>query len=124
MTYRSRYMNRTQLPPAIDLLITDETNPRSLRFQLDRITSLVDKLPSVEGPIGLDVIRRIVTDLDYRVKTADPISLCELEPDGTLAKLKELLDQIAADLPRLAEAISARYLVHTEARQFLTGTGR
>ena len=124
MTYRSRYKNLTKLAPVIDLLVTDETNPRSLRFQLDRIAKLMNKLPSVEGPVGLDAIQRIVMDLQYRVKTADPIQLCETGDDGALVHLETLLKQIADDLPRLAEGVNARYLIHTEARQFLTGTGR
>lgn len=124
MTYRSRYLNLMRLAPVIDLLVTDETNPRSLRFQLDRIASLMEQLPTVEGPVGLDVIQRIVIDLQYRVKTADPIALCETTSDGTLDQLKTLLEQLAEDLPRLAEGVSARYLIHTESKQFLTGTGR
>ncbi|MCA9136456.1 MAG: circularly permuted type 2 ATP-grasp protein [Planctomycetales bacterium] len=124
MTYRSRYMNLTRLAPVIDLLVTDETNPRSLRFQLDRVATLMDKLPSVEGPVGLDAIQRLVIDLQYRVTTADPIKLCETSQDGTLDQLKTLLKQIANDLPRLAEGVNARYLIHTESQQFLTGTGR
>ena len=34
MTYRSRYCSRFQLAPVLDLLLTDETNPRSVAFQL------------------------------------------------------------------------------------------
>src|SRR5262249_49484468 len=34
MTYRSRYLARVQLGPVLDLLLTDETNPRSVAFQL------------------------------------------------------------------------------------------
>lgn len=124
VTYRSRYKNLTRLAAVIDLLVTDETNPRSLRFQLDRISSLMEKLPSVEGPVGLDAIKRIVIDLQYRITTADPIQLSETGEDGVLEQLQTLLEKVAEDLPRLAERINARYLIHTESRQFLTGTGR
>ncbi|WP_286177927.1 circularly permuted type 2 ATP-grasp protein [Rhodopirellula sp. JC639] len=124
VTYRSRYKNLVRLAPVIDLLVTDETNPRSLRFQLDHIASLIEKLPSVEGPVGLDAIKRLVLDLQYRITTADPIQLSDTGDDGTLAQLQALLQQVAEDLPRLAEGINARYLIHTEVRQFLTGTGR
>ena len=30
MTYRNRYLTNLQLPPLLDLLLTDETNPRSV----------------------------------------------------------------------------------------------
>ncbi|MCO8120299.1 circularly permuted type 2 ATP-grasp protein [Stieleria sp. TO1_6] len=124
MTYRSRYMNLVRLAPVIDLIVTDETNPRSLRFQLDRVAALMDKLPSVEGPVGLDAIQRIVLDLQYRITTADPMKLSETSADGTLETLKTLLTKLADDLPVLGEAINARYLIHTESKQLLTGTGR
>ncbi|WP_372894701.1 circularly permuted type 2 ATP-grasp protein [Stieleria sp.] len=124
VTYRSRYKNLVRLAPVIDLLVTDETNPRSLRFQLDHIATLFQKLPSTEGPVGLDAIKRIVLDLQYRITTADPIELSQTSEDGTLEQLQSVLEHVAADLPRLAEGINARYLIHTESRQFLTGTGR
>jgi uncharacterized alpha-E superfamily protein len=124
MTYRSRYMNLMRLAPVIDLLVTDETNPRSLRFQLDRIDSLMKMLPSVDGQVVLDSIQRIVMDLRYQVTTADPTQLSETSKDGTLENLESLLTKVAEDLPRLADAINARYLIHTESRQLLTGSGR
>ena len=124
MTYRSRYLNLVQLPPVVDLIVTDEVNPRSVRFQLDRIASLMDQLPSSDGQVGLDVIQRMVLELQYRVTVADPHQLCETDDDGALGRLAELLKSVNEDLPQLSEAISARYLIHTEATQQLTGTGR
>ncbi|MCD0458438.1 circularly permuted type 2 ATP-grasp protein [Roseiconus lacunae] len=124
MTYRSRYINLVQLAPVIDLLVTDETNPRSLQFQFDRIASLMDKLPTVEGPAGLDAILRLVSGLQFRVTTADPIKLSELAKDGRLENLQRLLEEIAAELPELFNQINARYLIHTESTQQLTGTER
>ena len=37
MTYRYRYLNVFQVPPAIDLLLLDPTNPRSAAFQIATI---------------------------------------------------------------------------------------
>lgn len=124
MTYRSRYMNLVRLGPVIDLLVTDETNPRSLRYQLDRIAELMDQLPSVDAPVGLSVIQRIVLDMQYQITTADPIELSQLGSDGTLEKLRTMLSGIAKQLPKLSDGISARYLIHTESTQLLTGSER
>jgi len=124
MTYRSRYMNLVRLGPVIDLLVTDETNPRSVRYQLDRIAELMDQLPTVDAPVGLSAIQRIVLDLQYKVTTADPIELSQLGSDGTLENLREMLAGIAKQLPKLSDGISARYLIHTESTQLLTGTER
>ena len=45
MTYRSRYLANLQLAAVLDLLLTDETNPRSVAYQLVSIVDHVDKLP-------------------------------------------------------------------------------
>ena len=44
MTYRSRYLTRP-VPPVLDLLVADDTNPRSVAFQLAALASHVDQLP-------------------------------------------------------------------------------
>ncbi len=45
MTYRSRYLTTPMLPPVIDLLLLDETNPRSVAFQVAALIDHVDQLP-------------------------------------------------------------------------------
>ncbi len=49
MTYRSRYLTSIQLAPALDLILTDETNPRSAAFQLAALAEHVRGLPHDEG---------------------------------------------------------------------------
>ena len=45
MTYRRRYMSSLQTAAVLDLLLSDESNPRSLAFQLVALADDVDKLP-------------------------------------------------------------------------------
>ena len=45
MTYRARYRSTFQLAPVLDLLLADESNPKSLAFQLSRIASHIEHLP-------------------------------------------------------------------------------
>lgn len=49
MTYRQRYYTTLQPLPVLDVLLMDETNPRSLHFQLDHIVDLYAKLPRGEA---------------------------------------------------------------------------
>ena len=123
MTYRSRYLSLVRVAPVVDLIVTDASNPRSVRFQLDQIASLLDQLPTLEKSVGLNEIERIVLDLQYRVTVADPEELCQPAEDGSLDELSELTSAINDELPRLSEAITAKYLIHTRT-QLLTGTGR
>jgi len=45
MTYRARYYTTLQPLAVLDVLMADETNPRSLDFQLDHLVDLYRKLP-------------------------------------------------------------------------------
>ena len=45
MTYRSRYYTTLQPVAVLDVLMADETNPRSLDFQLSHLADLYAKLP-------------------------------------------------------------------------------
>src|SRR5690606_25934390 len=45
LTYRARYLSSLQVAPVVDLLITDDTNPRSLLFQLKTLLRHVRELP-------------------------------------------------------------------------------
>jgi uncharacterized alpha-E superfamily protein len=51
MTYRRRYMTSLQAAPVLDLLLADESNPRSVAFQLVRLTEHVEALPRA-GALG------------------------------------------------------------------------
>ena len=45
MTYRARYYTTLQPLAVLDVLMADETNPRSLDFQLSHLVDLYQKLP-------------------------------------------------------------------------------
>ena len=45
MTYRSRYYTTLQPLAVLDVLMSDENNPRSLDFQLKHLVDLYQRLP-------------------------------------------------------------------------------
>src|SRR5690606_27506523 len=45
LTYRSRYGTNLQTPAALDLLLTDDSNPRSIIFQLEALDDHLSRLP-------------------------------------------------------------------------------
>ncbi len=123
MTYRSRYLAMVHRAGTLDLLITDETNPRSLAYQLAAIAEHVRKLPGDESqPLGAPE-ERISSSLLYGVRMMD---VDDLNATGERTKLGRLLLRIAEQLPKLSELVSHRYLIHagrprqmTEARRAL-----
>ena len=44
MTYRSRYMAKPEWLPVLDLLIRDDSNPRSIAFQLRGLNDYVQRI--------------------------------------------------------------------------------
>ncbi len=121
MTYRSRYLLRLEPAATLDLLITDDSNPRSILFQLERIVEVMQPLPTEADEVGTPIDRRLAMELLHRVRMADPTDLASTTPSGERANLDQLLEYLTDNLPELSNAISARYLIHTFASQSLTG---
>ncbi len=121
MTYRSRYLNLVRVAPALDLLVTDETNPRSIRFQLDEITRVLSKLPSGVRVVGLGADEKLAFDLMHHVRMADPNELSDDCGTDRRPNLQRLLTRLIEGLPELSNAVAARYLIHTGTTQTLTG---
>src|SRR5262249_20635704 len=66
LTYRSRYLFAPLLPLVLDLLLVDETNPRSIGFQLNAVAAHLDALPkSAQAGPQLEE-RKIVLELCTR----------------------------------------------------------
>lgn len=73
MTYRSRYVALPRPAPAVDLLILDETNPRSLAFQLMVLNAAMEKLPN-DGPYRKPEHRRVLATLtELRMNNAEAL---------------------------------------------------
>jgi uncharacterized circularly permuted ATP-grasp superfamily protein/uncharacterized alpha-E superfamily protein len=109
ITYRSRYFTALQAPPVLDLLMNDESNPRSLRFQLndlaDHCSSLADMPSGGEWPLAkqrhLEHVARTLYQSDVR-------ALCESDA------LTPLLAELRVALPAFSEAITHTYFSHAE----------
>ncbi|TWU46087.1 hypothetical protein Poly51_54820 [Rubripirellula tenax] len=121
MTYRSRYLNLVRVAPTLDLLVTDESNPRSIRFQLDEIARVFAQLPEQSRPVGLGIDEKIALELRHHLQMADPNVLSGEDESARRVHLEQLLDRLIQRLPELSNAIAARYLIHTGATQTLTG---
>lgn len=110
MTYRGRYLATIQAEAVIDLLATDDTNPRSLLFQLNHIQNHVSRLPSAgQALLGQD--ERLAMSLHNSVRLADPRELAQIDDDSRRA-LDRLMQRLLDHVPRLSDAISQRYLIH------------
>ena len=121
MTYRSRYLLQMQPMAVIDLLVNDETNPRSIGYQLALVNQFLGELPSEKRLVGLGPDERMASELLHRIRTDDLDQLSRVSTTGQRAALNELLTTLIEHLPKLSDAITARYLIHTDATVALTG---
>jgi len=110
MTYRSRYLATVRADAVIDLLLTDDTNPRSILFQLEKVHEHVTKLPFA-GQAILGPDERLAISLHNAVRLADPIELAR-DADGQRKALDRLMQRLLDQLPKLSAAVSQRYLIH------------
>jgi uncharacterized alpha-E superfamily protein len=120
MTYRSRYLSHLQQAPVLDLLMTDETNPRSLAYQFAALHEHVENLPRDRSQPQRGPDQRIVMSLLHSVRMVDVETLCELEQNHRRTHLERFLARLGQQLPKLADVIAHRYLIHTGPPQRLS----
>lgn len=112
MTYRSRYLASLQLPTVLDLLLTDESNPRSIGYQVAVIADHVDQLPRSETQAARSPEQRLALSLLNAVRLADVFELSRADADGQRQTLDRLLRRLCDQLPKLSETVSRRFLIH------------
>ena len=118
ITYRRRYLSSVQVTPALDLLLADEMNPRSLAFQLADLTSHVDQLPRPDTQPGRTPEQRDVLRAVTSLRLADVGALGAVE-DGRRPQLEALLGQVSADLASASDAITQTFLSHLQTARHL-----
>jgi uncharacterized circularly permuted ATP-grasp superfamily protein/uncharacterized alpha-E superfamily protein len=112
MTYRSRYLTTLQLAPVLDLLLTDESNPRSVAFQLVALAEHVAHLPRDLSRPMRSPEQRIMLATLTALQLADIHGLCQPDKDGTRKPVDRFLMRLSTQLRHLSESISHTYLIH------------
>jgi uncharacterized alpha-E superfamily protein len=112
MTYRNRYATNLQVVPLVDLLMIDETNPRSIGYQLAALAQHVKNVPRQQADPLLTSEQRLVISVLSSIQLADVSVLGEVDSSGNRTTLDELLERLANELRDLASTISHKYLVH------------
>lgn len=115
MTYRRRYFAQPQWAPALDLLLADESNPRSLTFQLNALADHVANLPREGGRGRNGEIGQIETVSRWLAGT-DFAALAEAQLAGRQQPVSELLDRCAVELRGFSDALTHQYFSHATAQ--------
>src|SRR5271163_2990749 len=115
MTYRTRYYTTLQPLAVLDVLMADETNPRSLDFQLSHMVELYPKLPR-RLPDQLQAMREQLAALrafdlrefKYQLPGAPPAA----NGAGGLSRLERFLRELERLLPSWSNNLSGTYFSH------------
>ncbi|MDS4056774.1 circularly permuted type 2 ATP-grasp protein [Accumulibacter sp.] len=110
ITYRSRYMARAQILPALDLIVFDDANPHSVAFQIDVLARDLDKLAHLlGGPAdpALHSARQRLQAFDVGRFEADDAREADAARD-----LAALLADLALAAAALSDRLTMRYFSH------------
>ena len=114
MTYRARYRTTFQPAPVLDLLLLDESNPKSVAFQCSRLAGHVDNLPRNDERRFATSEERLALEMLTSLRLLDPTSMvCE----GHLQEedLGGFLTHLERQLKGFAQQVSAHYLTRIPA---------
>ncbi|HEX3425444.1 MAG TPA: circularly permuted type 2 ATP-grasp protein [Acidimicrobiales bacterium] len=84
LTYRRRYRSHAQLETLLDLMLLDPDNPRSLRYQLDRLLEDLRALPGHPGPATTTAAERTALEAWTALRVADTAALARQSRPSSL----------------------------------------
>jgi uncharacterized alpha-E superfamily protein len=113
MTYRSRYHSVLQFAPVLDLLLTDDSNPRSMLYQAVALAEHIADLPRDAADPSLSPAQRLMVTTLTALRLAQIDALCHTDAEGQRPQLIALLEQCSHDMPALAETLALQYLSHS-----------
>ncbi|WP_028578875.1 circularly permuted type 2 ATP-grasp protein [Desulfogranum japonicum] len=110
MTYRDRYRTSFQLGPVLDLLLADETNPKSVGFQLKQIASHVKYLPQHNERRFATPEERLALEMLTGIRLLD-LSLASCSSDMSEEdELSVFLQSLEEKLGLFSQHVTSHYL--------------
>ncbi len=114
ITYRTRYKAEAKLAAVLDLLLADETNPRSVIFQLLTFDDHMSSLPHEETSASLNPAQKITTRICTDIRLTDMIQVAEFNKKTKVrVKLERLLKQLDQGGHQLSDIVAHTYFSHS-----------
>jgi uncharacterized alpha-E superfamily protein len=110
MTYRARYRASFQPAPVLDLLIMDQSNPKSLAFQVNQLVAHTEHLPSSTDRHNGNAELQLMGEMREQMNRIDLVNLDCSPQNSAGSDLAGILESIQAGLTAFARQISAHYL--------------
>jgi uncharacterized circularly permuted ATP-grasp superfamily protein/uncharacterized alpha-E superfamily protein len=113
LTYRSRYSLLPHIAAVYDLVLLDDTNPRSLLFQFNQLIKHFERLPRERESALPSAGQRVLLDCLARLRLLDPRCLANRKSNWHHSEAGAVIDRIVRQLPRLSDAIAVSYFAHS-----------
>lgn len=123
MAYRRGYHDSPSCEPALILLLFDESNPRSLAFQLQSLQGHMELLPGEEDRRQSSGRAPMFSDALARLRTVEPSMLVQGDAAGQRAALSSLLDACDRLLRETANGLRRDYFTDAGEAQQLISSG-
>ena len=123
ITYRSRYRTALHFPTALELLLLDENNPRSLLYQLKRLEEQIRVLPREKIGYQLSEEEQLILEALTQLQLSNTIDLAERSEHTTQRRgLEKLLVRLAQILIDISDVLTQTYFSHVQRPQQLITT--
>ncbi len=107
VTYRSRYLISPEWLPVLDLLVRDDTSPRSVAFQFKGMLDYLAELEHIRGPSGSELLKPAQAALQA-------LGPADLHPESPV--LESLLNQLQASARGLSDELTLKFFSHADSR--------
>ncbi len=105
ITYRSRYMSAPEWLPVLDLLVLEQSNPRSVMFQAAGASDFMARIEAELGPCGAEVFAAPFAALRGLDAATD------LNPES--ARLQRVVGELRGAAFALSDRLSQRVFSHS-----------
>lgn len=110
LTHRSRYQSNPTLSTVLDLMLTDDSNPRGLIFQIQSLQRHLSTMPGQASEQGLGPAQRLLLAAHTDLSLADLDKLIGvLSKTGLRTHLNRLLKRIEGNLSELQAVLTETY---------------
>jgi len=113
ITYRTRYNLMPNMAAVYDLVLLDDTNPRSLLFQFNQLVKHFERLPREREHALPSAGQRVLIECVSRLRLLDPRPINRLRSRWHESDVGRVLSETLRDLPRLSDAIAVSYFAHS-----------
>ena len=124
MTYQSRYVFGPDPVRVLDLVLADESNPRSVAFQLKALYQHIRALglgqSSMQASPELSMVMTVFSD----VRLLDVDAIVQIDRKGRRTRLSARLTELVAAMEELSNLLTRTYLIHVQTARPLGGAGR